>query len=75
VDASPSARIILLAEPVDGFAVVAPRAECQLLSASGDEITLRDIRAGMKIQASGQPGESQALLADQVRVLADESKP
>jgi hypothetical protein len=70
-DVSLSARIITLSEPVDGFGVIALTAESQLLSASGDEITLRDLRAGMKIQAAGQPGESRALLADQVLVLAD----
>jgi hypothetical protein len=70
-DVSPSARIITLTEPVEGFGVIALTEESELLSASGDEILLRDLRAGMRIQASGRPGDSQALLADQVLVLAD----
>ena len=69
MDASPSARTIMLAEPVDGFAVIALRERCRLVSASGDEIKLRDLQAGMRVQAFGQPGASRALLADQVLVL------
>jgi hypothetical protein len=71
LDVSPSARIITLAELADGFAVIALTEESRLLSASGDEITLRDLRPGMRIQACGEPGASQALLAHQVRVLSD----
>jgi hypothetical protein len=71
LDASPSAHIITLTEPVDGFDVVALTAESQLLSASGAEILLRDLRAGMRIQASGQPGASGALIANQVLVLTN----
>jgi hypothetical protein len=70
-DVSPSARIITLTKPVEGFGIIALTEESELLSASGDEILLRDLRAGMRIQASGRPGDSQALLADQVLVLAD----
>jgi hypothetical protein len=69
LDASPSARIITLAEPVDGISVIALMEESELFSASGEEILLRDICAGMRIQASGLPGESGALLATQVRIL------
>jgi hypothetical protein len=71
LDVSPSARTITLAEPVKGFTVIALTEESQLLSASGDEILLRDLRAGMRIQASGQPGASGALIANQVVVLAN----
>ena len=71
LDVSPSARIITLTEPVEGFDVIALTGESRLFSASGEEILLRDIRAGMKIRASGQPGESQVLLASQVLVLAN----
>jgi hypothetical protein len=68
---SPSARIITLTEPVKEFTVIALTEEGQLLSASGDEILLRDLWAGMRIQASGQPGASGALIANQVLVLAN----
>lgn len=69
MDVSLSARIITLAEAVEGFDVVALTEESKLVSASGDEATLRDIRPGMRIEASGQPGESGALLAEQVLVV------
>jgi hypothetical protein len=68
-DVSLSARVIALTEPVDRFSIVALTLESRLLSAGGNEIALRDIRPGMRIQASGLPGESQALLASEVRVL------
>jgi hypothetical protein len=69
MDVSLSARIIMLKNPVEGFGVIALTEESELISTDGDEITLRDIRSGMTIQASGQPGESDALLASQVLVL------
>jgi len=68
-DVSPSARIITLAEPVKGFEVVALTDESELVSASGGEATLLDIRPGMRIRASGEPGQSGALLAREVVIL------
>ncbi len=59
----------MLTEPMDGFSVIALTGENKLISASGSAIMLRDARAGMRIHASGQPGESQALLASEVHVL------
>jgi hypothetical protein len=69
MDTSLSARIVMLKEPVEGLGVVALTDESELTSADGSEITLRDMRPGMTIQASGRPGESNALLASQVLVL------
>ena len=69
MDASLSARIILLEEPVEGYSTIALTEESKLVSADGSEITLRDIQPGVAIQASGQPGESNALIASQVLVL------
>ena len=74
LDVSPSARIISLVEPVDGFTVVALTEESQLLSASEDKILLRDIQSGMRIQASGSSGRPGALLATQVRILATQAR-
>jgi len=68
-DVSLSTRVIALAEPVDGFSVVALTPESELLSADGNEIAPRDIQPGMRIEASGVPGESEALLASEVHVL------
>ena len=71
LDVSPSARLIVLAEPVDGFGVIALTEESQLLSRGGDVMLLRDVRARMRIQASGQPGASGTLIASQVLVLTN----
>jgi hypothetical protein len=71
LDVSPSARIITLAEPVDGFTVIALTEDSELLSASGHEILLREIQPGMRIQASGRPGASGALITNQVLVLTN----
>ena len=71
LDVSPSARVITLAEPVDGFTVIALTEESQLLSASGRQILLRDLKAGMRIQASGQPGVPGTLIASQVLVVTN----
>lgn len=75
MDVSLSARIITLAEPVEGFSIVALTEKCRLVSADGSEITLHEIRPGMTIQATGQPGESGALLASQVVVFGVEPEP
>jgi hypothetical protein len=69
LDVSPSARVITLTEPVEGFSVLALTAAGKVISTDGQEIMLRELRAGMKIRASGQPGEMDALLASQVVVL------
>jgi len=69
MDVSLSARIIMLAEAVEGFDVVALTDESELISASGGEATLQDIRPGMRIKASGQAGESGALLAKKVLIV------
>jgi len=61
--------VIALAEPVDGFSVVALTVTSKLLSADGNEIALRDMQLGMRIQASGMPGESGALLASEAHVF------
>ena len=71
LDVSPSARILTLTEHVEGFAVIALTENSELLSASGDNILLRDIKPGMRIQASGQPGVPGALIVNQVLVLAN----
>lgn len=71
LDVSPSARTITLAEPVQGYTVIALVEESQLLSAGGDEILLRDLLVGMSIQASGQPGAPGTLIANQVQVLSN----
>jgi hypothetical protein len=71
MEVSPSARTIMLKDPVEGFAVIALRERCRLVSARGEEMMPRDLQAGMRVQASGWPGTSQALLADRVLVLSN----
>jgi hypothetical protein len=69
MNVSLSARIITLQEPVESISVIALTEESELASSDGEEITLQDIQPGMTIQASGEPGDSGALLARQVRLL------
>ena len=69
MDVSSSARIFVLEGPVAGFGIIALTEETELVSADGSEIALRDIQPGVTIQASGQSGESNALIASQVLVL------
>jgi hypothetical protein len=71
MDVSLSARAITLAEGVDGFEVVALTKQTKLVSPDGGEATLQDVRPGMRIQASGEAGESGALLADVVLILPE----
>ena len=71
MDVSLSARVIMLAEPVEGFDVVALTEESELVFAGGGKATLRDIRPGMRIQASGQAGEGSTLLAKEVLIFAE----
>jgi hypothetical protein len=71
MDVSPSARIIMLTEPVDGFDVVALTGESRVVSRDGEEIMLRDIQRGTRIRASGRRGEPGVLLVERVFVLAN----
>ena len=64
-----SARVIALQEPVEGFQNVALLPSTRLISSEGKEISLREIKPGMRIQAIGHPGSSRALLAEKVQVL------
>lgn len=68
-DVSPSAQIIELAEPVEGFQVIALTEETLLTTASDTGATLLDVQPGMRVQAWGKPGTSQALLAYKVVIL------
>jgi len=71
-DVSLSAKVIMLTEPVEGFSVIALTEESRLVSVDGSEITLHEIHPGMTIQATGQPGQSGALLATLVIVFGAE---
>jgi hypothetical protein len=68
-DVSLSARVIFLQEPVDGFDSIALTEGSKLISENGNEMTLQDIQPGFTIQAIGQSGGSNALLASKVIVL------
>lgn len=69
MDVSLSAQIIMLQEPVDGFSVVALTEDSELFSPEGDVITLQNIGPGVRLEAYGVPGDSNALLASRVRLL------
>jgi Tol biopolymer transport system component len=53
IDDSPSARIIILVEPVDGLRVIALTEEITLLPAVGGQIPFSDIQPGVMIKALG----------------------
>ena len=67
-DVSFSARLITLKDPVEGFSVLALTENCELAASDGEEVELRDIKPGMAVLASGQPGSSDALLTSFVLV-------
>lgn len=69
MDVSLSARVIMLQEPVEGFDAIALTEESEVISMEGARVALRDIPPGMRIEASGELGQSHALLARQVRLL------
>lgn len=69
LEISPSARVLTLAAPVDGYHVIALAEDSDLRSAGGTSILLRDLRAGTRIQATGRPGEPGVLIAGQVLVI------
>ncbi|MBN1658024.1 MAG: hypothetical protein JXA93_06455, partial [Anaerolineae bacterium] len=70
-DVSPSARIVTFVQAVDGVSVVALTEGSELVGADGAGIALREVRPGVIIEATGQRGKADALLASQVRVVAD----
>lgn len=65
-----SAQIIVLREPMQGFSDLALTQDTKLVSAEGLDITLREVRPAMVIQATGRPGAHGTLLPDEVRILA-----
>lgn len=68
MDASASARIIMLEEPDQGFSTIALTDETALLSADGGAIGLTDVRHGDSVKAHGQSGMPGTLLADEIVV-------
>jgi hypothetical protein len=68
MDVSFSARLIMLKDPVEGIHVLALTENYELTSSNGEELELHNIQPGMTVQATGQPGESDALLTSFVLV-------
>lgn len=69
MDVSASARVILFTQPVHGIPAAALTEYTQIVSAEGSPGVLLDIKPGMVVQVVGRPGSSDAVLADQVRIL------
>ena len=67
--ASPSARIIALEAPVDGISTIALLENTEVRSSDGQKLTLNDLQPGTHIEVLGRRGDSDALLAAEVRVL------
>jgi hypothetical protein len=64
-----SARVILLREPIQGFSYLALYQDTKLVSAEGMNITLLQVRPGMRIKASGRPGTKGRLLTVELSIL------
>jgi hypothetical protein len=65
----PSARIIDLGEPVDGYELIALEDPAVILDAGGAAIDLKELAPGTRIEVTGRPGSPGTLIASQVRVL------
>jgi hypothetical protein len=67
-EASPSLRVIWLAEAVDGFDSIALTEGTVLTDQKGTLLALMDIKPGEKIEAAGFPGTPGTLLAEEVTI-------
>lgn len=67
--ASPSVRIVTLEAPVEGVSTIALLDDTEVRSSEGAELTLNELQPGTQIEALGHPGDSDALLAVEMRVL------
>ncbi len=75
LDVSLSARLIMLEAPAEGMETIALTEASELSAADGRAITLYDIRPGLMIEASGQAGQSNALIAQHVHLLTPPPDP
>ena len=64
-----SARVVVLAQPVSGFATIALTAETEVVRADGSRATIGDLVPGATVEASGPPGTPGTLLARRVVLL------
>lgn len=62
-DASPSARVIMLMEPTEGFDAIAVTEETVLVDGNGKALGMNEIRRGMFVKAQGASGQGGALIA------------
>jgi hypothetical protein len=69
MEVSPSAQIILLTAPQNGFDTIALTEETSIMLEDGTTTDLTAVRPETTIQASGAAGESNALIADEIVVL------
>jgi hypothetical protein len=70
MDASASARIIMLEHPDHGISTIALTDATVLLSSGGEAIALTDISHGDSVKAHGHSGTPGTLLADKIIVGA-----
>ena len=64
-----SARVVVLAQPVAGFANVALTADTELVRAGGAPATITDLVTGASIEATGRAGTANTLVARRVVLL------
>ena len=63
---TPSARIVTLAQPVDGFTTVALTADTQIVRASGAPAAATDLVPRATIEVTGRPGAPGTLVARRI---------
>lgn len=68
-DTSASARIITI-RPIQGQAQVIALVESTRITRGGQPVQLLDVRRGDLVEATGQPGASNSLIASEVRILS-----
>ena len=64
-----SARVVVLAQPVAGFAHLAFTTDTEVVRANGARTAINDISPGSTVEATGRPSTSDTLLARRVVLL------
>jgi len=68
----PGARMIVMAETVDGVALIVLATGGKVYAADGDEVALTEIRPGLSFSAAGSIVSSDSLLADAIHLRGGE---
>ena len=64
-----SARVLVLAQPVSGFANVALTTDTEVVRSNGARVAITDIASGATVEVTGRPSAPDTLLARRVVLL------